>query len=731
MKTKAITTCLLTILALAATAHARIIGIETFAYPDGNIAGQSGGAFWDFRNIAAPPAHHGSPSAWTAGAGTPLVNGGQLVTNNSSARRAYNDINEADGAVTNLGGHIESVVYHRVTLTTGDVLSDILGLSIHHLNGQTSFFGKRTGSNFFGIETPGFPGADSAVAIKSKDSHVIVAKVDYPNKQLSLFIDPPATGSEPAAADLTMSFLTDDPMRAVAAVSLGSGGGGSAIRWDNLVVATTWEELGVAVTVVTTADDEDDGILGGGSGVSLREAINHSPAGSLVTFAPALSGETITLTLTLGQLVIDKSLVIEASALPDGITIDANGQTTNHRVIQIPAGHTVHLHSLTLTGGNAVGGFPENLGGGIYNDRSNLSLTNCAVTGNFASSGGGILNRGGTDNTTTLEISSSTISNNSAIFGGGIGNDGRGTRNAAVLLISSTVSGNSSGLGGGIDNLSSAGGNATLSLSSCTLSDNAASIQGGGIYNEEQSGGSSTVTLDNTIVASNSAPTGNDIRIIDAPAPTLEGVNLISDTSDSGLTPGPGLIIADPMLAPLANYGGPTATRPPLPDSPAIDAAGATALAIDQRGFPRTVNGTPDIGAAEFQGFADLDAFWATDWDQDGNPFGVEFALGTDPSTSDPAHPNNLALVVTPGGPSVLSFGRNPAANPHAIWSLTRSTTLEPGSFTEIFRFVGPTSDETTAVGVNATINADSFEITDNDPPPGRAFYRFEAILAP
>ncbi len=62
---------------------------------------------------------------------------------------------------------------------------------------------------------------------------------------------------------------------------------------------------------------------------------------------------------------------------------------------------------------------------------------------------------------------------------------------------------------------------------------------------------------------------------------------------------------------------------------------------------------------------------------------------------------------------------------------ITRSTTLEPGSFTEIFRFVGPTSDETTAAGVNATINADSFEITDNDPPPGRAFYRFEAILAP
>ena len=59
----------------------------------------------------------------------------------------------------------------------------------------------------------------------------------------------------------------------------------------------------------------------------------------------------------------------------------------------------------------------------------------------------------------------------------------------------------------------------------------------------------------------------------------------------------------DPLLAPLSDYGGPTATMALLPGSPAI-AGGATGPgtpATDQRGQPRT--GHVDIGAFQSQGF--------------------------------------------------------------------------------------------------------------------------------
>ena len=128
-------------------------------------------------------------------------------------------------------------------------------------------------------------------------------------------------------------------------------------------------------TMVTTAIDEDDGDLESESGManstSLREAINHSASGSLITFAPSLNGETITLTLPDGQLLIDKDLVIDASDLSNGLTIDANQLS---RVMKIEPNNTVALQGLTLTGGNATGTFfPNNSGGAIYADGSGSS----------------------------------------------------------------------------------------------------------------------------------------------------------------------------------------------------------------------------------------------------------------------------------------------------------------------------------------------------------------------
>ena len=87
MKTGSLHLC--AILALATSAPAEIIGVETFDYPDGPIAGKTGGTFWDFKNIA-PAGHDGTPSTWDNVFATPSVVASQLVTNDSSAKREFN-----------------------------------------------------------------------------------------------------------------------------------------------------------------------------------------------------------------------------------------------------------------------------------------------------------------------------------------------------------------------------------------------------------------------------------------------------------------------------------------------------------------------------------------------------------------------------------------------------------------------------------------------------------------
>jgi hypothetical protein len=157
----------------------------------------------------------------------------------------------------------------------------------------------------------------------------------------------------------------------------------------------------------------------------------------------------------------------------------------------------------------------------------------------------------------------------------------------------------SGGSGGGIYNFA-----ATMTLTNCTLR--------GGIKNGPFFGGGTggTLTLLNTIVASS---TGVDCE----GSITSNGHNLDSDGTcfTSG---GTDLVDTDPMLAPLAKYGGATDTMAlcagvGMPSascggaSPAIDAGDDAVLgppdnlATDQRGLPRKAGLQIDIGAYEVQ----------------------------------------------------------------------------------------------------------------------------------
>ncbi|MEM7147885.1 MAG: choice-of-anchor Q domain-containing protein, partial [Verrucomicrobiota bacterium] len=111
-------------------------------------------------------------------------------------------------------------------------------------------------------------------------------------------------------------------------------------------------------------------------------------------------------------------------------------------------------------------------------------------------------------------------------------------------------------------------------------------------------------TIENIIASNNIV----DPAVTNSPADlaadvVAEGTNLVETHVSGIVTAGSGTLIAatDPVLAPLANYGGPVETMLPMQKSPAIDTAVSSIKTplFDQRLFTRPYAGNPDIGAVE------------------------------------------------------------------------------------------------------------------------------------
>ena len=369
-----------------------------------------------------------------------------------------------------------------------------------------------------------------------------------------------------------------------------------------------------ATITVTNTNDSGAG--------SLRQAIADAVNGDTIDF-----GVTGTITLTTGELLVDKSITIHGPG-PDHLTVDGNHASGVFQV-QVVGGGTATIAGLTITNGNA------NRGGGIYNESSTLTVSNCTISSNSAPDafgvGGGIFNDVSFSNG-TLEILNCTISGNSAgDNGGGIYNYG-GSMNATLKVLNSTISGNSAHFyGGGIYNLSAYGGSAPADVLNCTLSGNSAGRFGGGIYNDVFSGGSSPLDILHSTFSDNSAfqgPSGGianfsgtvqlgstilNVSSISNGSGTITslGYNLSSDNGGGFLTATGDQINATPMLGPLQANGGPTFTHALLTGSPAIDAGDLNfdpnafnpPMLYDQRGpdYNRVAHGRVDIGAFEVQ----------------------------------------------------------------------------------------------------------------------------------
>lgn len=193
------------LLAFAASASAEIIGVETFDYPDGAIANQNGGTFWDFNNVA--PGHTGTASNWDNVSNAPTVAGSQLITDNSRAKREYNGANEGQGAVND--ANVNKAVYYRVTVTTGALpLPDFFGLSSYDLTNERIFIGKRFGQANFGVEISGGASNNSAIAVQANTTYTIVARIDYAANAntIRLYVNPDLNAGEPATPSTSVSF---------------------------------------------------------------------------------------------------------------------------------------------------------------------------------------------------------------------------------------------------------------------------------------------------------------------------------------------------------------------------------------------------------------------------------------------------------------------------------------------------------------------------------------------
>jgi hypothetical protein len=362
---------------------------------------------------------------------------------------------------------------------------------------------------------------------------------------------------------------------------------------------------------------------------TLLYTVNTNVDDSTGTAANCSSGSTTPCSLR--DALAAAAAATSGADIAFGSTVFAASQPAAARTIVLGSGGTLSVPNNTRIFGPTTGSGPTLTQLITINGEN---LTSVFSTGNNTVLSGLVIAAGGISNGGTLMVIDCTISGNTG--GSGITNSG------ALTVMDTAISGNSSNIGGGgILNLNAG----SVTVIDSTISGNSATgtpfpgpaATGGGIYNwagavtiinSTISGNSGTgiaawgginqdvpppyLTIANSTIAGNTAGgvnaeegfdlnSGNPIPITLTVTDSVLSGNTTNGSEDdcdafpSGC-PANGaagnFIGPNALLAPLANYGGPTQTQPPLPGSPQI-CAGVIAdipsgITTDQRGFPRT-----------------------------------------------------------------------------------------------------------------------------------------------
>ena len=142
--------------------------------------------------------------------------------------------------------------------------------------------------------------------------------------------------------------------------------------------------VSASVAVVNTNADSGAG--------SLRTIVGAAANGDMITFDPALNGQTIT--LTSGEITINASITIQGPGAIN-LTVSGNGAS---RIFDVTVGRTVSISGLAFTKGADVGPTDGDGIGGAILDHGSLTVTSCTFTENTATGGtgsSGFANSGG------------------------------------------------------------------------------------------------------------------------------------------------------------------------------------------------------------------------------------------------------------------------------------------------------------------------------------------------
>jgi len=272
-----------------------------------------------------------------------------------------------------------------------------------------------------------------------------------------------------------------------------------------------------------------------------------------------------------GGCIYSKANILVNSSTVTGCAVSSLGYTTGGAML---ANGRITAINSNISFNRAYSSGSRSVGGGIK--AYAVHLVYSTVSHNSATDGGGVFAR-------AFESESSTISYNYARTRGGV------FAGKALLMVNSTISNNyASHYDGGVR------AEGTAAIYNSTIASNFAGYGTAGLQ-------ARSLYLQSSIIAKNFSLTASDLGSqLSGIGVRFTGVHNLIMSHSSGITIPDDTIVADPKLGELQNHGGPTSTLALLPGSPAIDhGANFAGQPFDQRGVPRVIGKSADIGAFE------------------------------------------------------------------------------------------------------------------------------------